>query len=383
MISSVDRPRRILAVSGSRADYGLVNEVWRNLREEPSVDLGVVLTGTHGTAVGGWSEREVLDDGFSPLAIVPMAPLGDDGPAISKACALAVPPLREVVGSFQPDIVLLAGDRYEILTLAWMTFTMGIPIAHMYGGEETLGARDNKMRHAISQLSSLHFVTAQAYADRLALMGISRDRLYVVGAPALSTLRRRKLPSAHAVAKSFGLELSEPYVVLTLHPETSGPRDNEQLVRSTVEALSREDSYAVLLSGVNADWENQQVASLLKNFAEREPERVSLVTSIGHLGYLSLLNESTACVGNSSSGIFEAPALRVPTINIGDRQRGRLLSPSIVNVPAEADAIQEALHRVSKQQFLESVDWDNIPFKVSDAASRIANILSESGLPLD
>mgnify|MGYP006276168341 CR=1 FL=1 len=379
----MEQRRRIAFATSSRADYGPARWVLADLQARPDVDLVVIATGTHVDAAHGGTLAEIAADGIVDVVQVPVV-IGTDDP-VDRAAWLAdwLVGSTRVLGELRPDLLVLLGDRFETLIAAQAATLVGIPIAHLHGGEKTTGAIDDGIRHAITKLAHIHITAAADYARRVRQMG--ERTVFSFSAPGLCALDREGPVSPAELEHLIGRPLMSPYVVVTYHPVTAGDPERTLIgAEALIAALTERPDLDVVLTGVNVDPGFEPVSSTLAAFARQAGSRVVMVESLGNRGYLSVLRGAQACIGNSSSGIVEAPALGVPTINIGPRQDGRLRAPSIIDVPEDAGAITDAMRRVADPAFLELCRTRDAPYGRPGASAQIAALLATidlSGLP--
>jgi UDP-hydrolysing UDP-N-acetyl-D-glucosamine 2-epimerase len=367
--------RTIAAVTGSRAEYGLLQGLLRILSAEPTVALRIVATGSHLSPRFGETWREIESDGFTIDAKVPL-PLGDDSAVgTSIAMSAALTGVASALSGLNPDIVVLLGDRYEILAAAVAALLLRIPVAHIHGGEVTSGAMDDAMRHAITKMSHLHFTAAEIYSRRVVQLGEPPENVHTVGAIGLDGLADLPALGREALAKSVGIELGEPLFLVTYHPATLGDRDPGEAAGALIEALKGFPEATLLFTGVNADTGNRAIADRIEKFVALNPGRAVCTDSLGRARYVAAMRIADAVIGNSSSGIIEAPALGTPTVNIGDRQAGRLRSASVVDCPEDARAIGAAIRRAIGAEFRGSIRGMTPAYGNGGAARRIADIL--------
>jgi len=336
------RPLTICAVSGGRADYGLLVPVLRMLCDDPRFDLQLVLTGQHLSGVAGGTAARVRADGFKVSAEIDMGLGSDDAVAITKSAARGMDGMADVLARLKPDLVLVLGDRYEIAVTAIAATIARLPIAHIAGGDVTLGAFDDAFRHSISKMSHLHFVTNEESARRLRQLGEQPERIHVTGSPGLDLVRSTPVPSREDFFASVGLAPKSINLVVTFHPETLA----DDTVRDLDELLSALDQLgsdvAILLTGSNADPLSRQIDARIETFVAGNPSR-RLVGSLGAERYFAALTYMDAVVGNSSSGLYEAPSFGIPTVNIGERQSGRLKASSVIDCVPARSAILAAI----------------------------------------
>jgi UDP-hydrolysing UDP-N-acetyl-D-glucosamine 2-epimerase len=378
----VRRARTIAVVTGSRADYGLQYWLIRALHDAPDLTLQLVVTGSHLAEAFGRTVDQVRADGMPVAAEVPMIATDDSEWAMARSTGEGVIGMADAFKRLQPDLVVLPGDRFEILAAAQAAMLMGIPVAHLHGGEVTEGAIDESIRHAVSKMSSIHFVSAEPYRQRLIRMGEDPVRVHVVGAPGLDHLTRTTLPSRDELLGSVGLDATKPFLLVTYHPATRGDASPLEAVQQLTNALDRFPDHQLLITKANADAGGRAINNALDTYAAAHRPRAALVASLGTPRYLSAVTHAAALVGNSSSALIEAPAAGTPTVNIGPRQQGRLRAASVVDCDEHADAIAGALTRVLRSGFREQAAASEPPYgRPGDAASRMLSVLR--GVDLD
>ncbi|MDB5599496.1 MAG: hypothetical protein JWN71_1540 [Xanthobacteraceae bacterium] len=335
------RPLNICVVSGGRADYGLLTPVLRALNADAAFALSLVLTGQHLVAEQGDTAARVRADGFAVAAEVDMGLDGDNAVAITQAAGRALGGIAGILDKLKPDLMLLLGDRYEILCCALAASLARIPIAHIAGGDVTEGAFDDAFRHAITKLAHLHFVTNSDAARRVRQLGEEAARVHVVGSPGLDLVRMTKVPAREAFFASVDLEPRAVNVIVTFHPVTLADDSLSQL-DELLAALAQLPDAAILFTGSNADPDGRRIDARVQQFVAGHPA-ARFVASLGAENYFAALTHMDVVVGNSSSGLYEAPSFGVPTVNIGDRQKGRLRAASVIDCPAERNAIGDAV----------------------------------------
>jgi len=331
-------PRRICVVSGSRADYGLLLPVLRGIAEHPGLQLRLAVTGSHLEDRFGHTVDAISADGFDVDAAVPLG-LDDDDPAtITRALGNAVSGFAAALQRLQPDLLLVLGDRYEILGAAQAALIARIPVAHIAGGDLTEGAFDDAIRHAVTKLSHLHFVTSEQAARRVRQLGEADERVFVTGSPGIDQILATPLLDRAALAQRLGMALRGRNLAVTFHPATLDSEDALDQLQQLLDALDGlGDGVGLVFTGANADPRGQAVNARLREFVAGRDNAVQH-DSLGQQGYYSLLAAADVVVGNSSSGLYEAPSLGTPTVNIGDRQAGRLRAASVIDcAPRRAD----------------------------------------------
>ncbi len=334
--------RKICIITGSRAEYGHMRWLARDLRDDPEMDLTVLAGSAHLSPYHGNTIAEIEADGVA-IERVDSLLTGDGAVATAKSMALALMGFAEALSRLAPHLTVILGDRFEMLAAAEAAMLLRIPIAHLHGGETTEGAIDEACRHAITKMAHLHFVAAEPYRQRVIQLGEAPGRVFNFGAPGLDSLTRLSFLTRSELEDSLGMALHDPVVLVTYHPVTLSSENQSIHAWALTEALGRFPDATVIITGVNADQSNSEVQRPLREYAQARSERVRLFDSLGSARYHSLLRLCRVVVGNSSSGIIEAPAHHVPTVNIGDRQKGRLCAPSVFHCGEEVDAIATAL----------------------------------------
>ena len=343
--------RRICVITGSRAEYGLLYWVMREIADDPALQLQIIATHTHLAPAYGMTVHEIEADGFIVDERVETL-LATDGPvAIAKSMALATMGVAEALARLQPDIVVVLGDRYELLAAAQAAMVARIPIAHIHGGEASEGQIDEAIRHSISKMALLHFVAAEAYRSRVIQLGEAPDRVFNFGAPGLDHLRRLPLLERDALGRALDVDLSDRYFMVTYHPVTLSDAPSGDTIAALLAALDAFPDVAVVFTGTNADRAGSDISRAIDDYVGRQPGRARCFTSLGRHRYLSALSHCAAVIGNSSSGLHEAPSLKTPTVNIGDRQRGRLKAGSVIDCGEDAEAIRAAIERALSPTF--------------------------------
>jgi UDP-hydrolysing UDP-N-acetyl-D-glucosamine 2-epimerase len=368
--------RTVAVVTGTRADYGLLRLLMHELRNRDGVELKVIATGTHFEPSFGETWHAIRDDGFAIDARVEILNHDDTPLGVALATAEAVRGLAQAFSDLSPDLVVVLGDRYEILAATEAAFLMRIPVAHLHGGEITQGALDDGIRHAVTKLSALHFVAAEAYAARVRQLGEDPQHIFVVGATGLDNFERLDLISATDLGDRVGLDLSGDFIMCTQHPETTLDVDPQAFAAPLLAALEEFPEVKVIISKANADAGGRALNEVYQQYAAAHPNRVALVASLGQSGYLSALTHSVAVVGNSSSGILEAPTAGTPTVNIGDRQTGRLRAPSVIDVDNTTDSIADGIRQAMTPALQELAARRISPYGRPGVAPKIADVLA-------
>jgi UDP-N-acetylglucosamine 2-epimerase (non-hydrolysing)/GDP/UDP-N,N'-diacetylbacillosamine 2-epimerase (hydrolysing) len=342
--------RRICVVTGSRADYGLLYWLMKDIDADPDCELLVAATGAHLSPAHGMTSRAIEDDGFRIDAKVDIL-LGVDSPeATAKSMGRGVMGFADEISRLAPDWIVLLGDRYEIFAAAQVALIMRIPIAHIAGGDSTEGAYDEAMRHGITKMAHLHFVTNEVAAKRVRQLGEDPRRVFNTGSPGIDYIRRLKLLDRASVESEMGFRLRKRNFLVTFHPTTLGAAPAAEEFSEVLKALEAFDprDFGIVFTLPNADTGARSLVEMIDAFTARN-ENSRAFPSLGQKLYLSLMSAVDVVVGNSSSGLYEAPSFGKPTVNVGDRQKGRLQAVSVINCkPLAADiarALQDALRR--------------------------------------
>jgi UDP-N-acetylglucosamine 2-epimerase (non-hydrolysing)/GDP/UDP-N,N'-diacetylbacillosamine 2-epimerase (hydrolysing) len=367
--------RKICVATGSRADYGLLQWVMRGIRESSKLSLQVAVTGMHLAPEFGSTVRGIEADGFSIDARIDMQLAGDTGQAIGRSMGLCVSGFADALASLAPGVLLVLGDRFETLGAVAAALPARIPVAHLAGGDVTEGAFDDAIRHAITKLSHVHFVTNHQAARRVRQLGEEPWRVHNVGSPGIDTIRRLEPPGRPELERELGMPLKRRNLLITFHPATLEPGAAAGQFREILAALDAlGPDFGLFFTYPNADNEGRGIIQLLEAFVQGHAN-ARAYKSLGQRHYLGLMREVDALVGNSSSGLYEAPTLKKPAVNIGDRQKGREQAASVVNCGPSRNEIGEAIRRALALNCASVVN----PYGSGDSAERIVEILE--GLP--
>lgn len=355
-MTSLRRARRICVVTGSRAEYGLLYWLLREVRDDTAFELQIVATGMHLSHEFGLTYQQIERDGFVIDAKVEMLLSGDSATAIAKSMAIGLIGLSEAFERLRPEVVVLLGDRFEIFAAAQAAMVARIPLAHISGGEVTEGGLDDAIRHSLSKMSYFHFVSAEPYRLRVIQMGEDPARVINCGDPGVERLARTKMLSREPLSSAIGFDVSGPFFLVTYHPATLiAQQANVDTVQQLFAALDEFPDHRVVITKANADEGGRSINDLIDRYTAEHAGRVHASASLGQLNYSSAMSHCDAVIGNSSSGIVEAPALRKPTVNIGDRQKGRLMASSIISCGNQHAEIAGAIRRAMSREFQESL----------------------------
>lgn len=364
---------KIAVLTATRAEYGLLKPLIRRIAEDDELELQLLVTGTHLSQAFGNTCQEILDDGF-PIAVrIPILGEGDSGADTSRAMARALEGFGVYFADNRPDMLIVLGDRYEALAVCLAAMNACIPIAHIHGGEITEGAADDAIRHAITKLSYLHFPTTEAYARRIVQLGESPDRVFTVGALGVENIRNTVLLSREELSSALQFSLEAPYAVVTFHPVTLEQGDVRAQVEELFAALDACDM-RYLITKANADTHGRTINEMIDDYSSSRPN-VCAVASLGMKRYLSAVKYSEMVIGNSSSGIVEAPTLGVPTVDIGDRQRGRLAAESVIHCGTNREEIGKAMDRAREWKYRGGAAHN--PYAADSTSMKILSVCKE------
>ena len=343
--------RKICILTGTRAEYGLLYWLMKEITDDSELQLQIIATGMHLSPEFGLTYRQIETDGFTINAKVEMLLSSDTAVGISKSMGLGVIGLSQALHDLKPDILVLLGDRFEILASAQAALVLQIPIAHIHGGETSEGAFDEGIRHAISKMSQWHFVAAEPYRKRVIQMGESPDRVFNHGAPGLDQLSKLDWLTRQELELALEIELIAPILLVTYHPVTLAGRDPAEAMTELLNALKAFPDSTVIFTYSNADTGGRALIECIDSFVTEHPETSRAFVSLGQQKYLSLMREAEVIIGNSSSGLTEAPALKKATVNIGDRQKGRLKATSVIDAAENCQGIIKAIQIALSKEF--------------------------------
>lgn len=367
--------KKIAVLTATRAEYGILRPLIERIYADKDLELSLLVTGTHLAAEFGNTCQEILDDGF-PIAVkIPILETGDSAAAVSKTMANALGAFGGYFEENRADMLIVLGDRYETIAVCLAAMNARMPIAHLHGGEITEGAVDDVIRHAITKLSYLHFPSTQAYAERIIQMGESPDRVFPVGALGVENIRKVPLLSREELEASIGFSLEDSYAVVTFHPVTLEDASARSQFQALLDTLSDFDM-RYIITKANADAGGRIINQMIDQYALTH-ENVYAVASLGMRRYLSAVKYSTMVIGNSSSGIIETPSFQVPTVDIGDRQRGRTAAASVIHCTTNREEIRRAIEEAAlMKRRLEEEPVQN-PYEMEGTSEKIVAVCKD------
>lgn len=367
--------RKVCVITGSRAEYGLLSSLMQKIKDSDDLVLQVIATNMHLSPEFGLTYREIEKDGFTIDKKVEMLLSSDTANATAKSVGLGTIGFADAYSDLSPDIIVVLGDRYEILAAVSAALFYQIPVAHLHGGEITEGAYDDPIRHAITKMSHLHFTSTEEYRKRVIQLGESPDRVFNVGAIGLDNIKTCKFLSKEELEKSLGFELGEKSLLVTYHPVTLENDTARQQCNNLLNVLDRHPEYRIVFILPNSDTGGRAIIDCIQNFVSRNKNRAVSFSSLGKIRYLSALNYISAVIGNSSSGILEVPSFGIPTLDIGDRQKGRISAASVVHCGTTMEDINMGFNRLfSEEIMLVAKDRKN-PYEKRGTVESIIKVL--------
>lgn len=369
--------RKVCVVTGTRAEFGLLRWLMGEIQSHPELELQVIATGMHLSPEFGSTYHEIEEAGFEIDARVEMLLSSDTNTAVTKSMGLGVIGFADAYERLAPDIVVVLGDRFEIFAATSAAMIAGVPVAHLHGGETTEGAFDEAIRHSITKMSHLHFVAADEYRQRVIQLGEHPDRVFNFGGMGIDAIKRIKLLSREELERSLELSLGAKSLLVTFHPVTlEGETSSAAQMGELLAALEGLDNTTLIFTMPNADTGGRELSVMVREFAQGHPN-AEVYTSLGQLRYFSCLAQIDGVVGNSSSGLAEAPSFKIGTVNIGDRQKGRLKANSVIDCEPNREAIQVALETLYSAEFQASLAAVSNPYGNGGASEAIVKILAE------
>jgi UDP-hydrolysing UDP-N-acetyl-D-glucosamine 2-epimerase len=367
---------KIAAITSTRADYGLLYPLIKKMEQDDDFQLDLVVTGTHLSDFHGKTIDRIEKDGFKIRSIIRMNQASDKEGDLCGAIGEALVGFSNYLYEFQPDAIILLGDRYELMSFCMGATIHKVPIIHLHGGEATYGVMDDAIRHAVTKMAAIHFPSLEAYGKRIIQMGESPKNVYVVGALGIDNIKNIELMDEEELFDYTGVHFSKNKIALmTFHPATLDDYEASSLqVREILEAL-RETDYFVLMTMPNADTGGKSVYEVKKEYTACYKDQFKLIKSLGQRGYLSAMKYAKCMIGNSSSGILESASFQLPVINIGDRQEGRFKPLNIVDTPCKKETILKAIKKIESKEFVDGIQNLKNPYGDGHAAERIIKVL--------
>ena len=371
--------RKICVVTGTRAEYGLLRWVMQGIKDDPELTLQVIATGMHLSPEFGLTYREIEKDGFQIDRKVEMLTSSDTSVGIAKAMGLGLIGFADVLNDLQPDLIVVLGDRFEIFSAVSAALVARIPVAHLHGGEATEGIFDEAIRHSITKMSHLHFVAAEEYRRRVIQLGEQPERVFLVGGLGIDNIKRLKLLDRTELEASLDFKLGQKNLLITFHPVTLETATAADQMTELLTALAELQDTQLIFTMPNADTDGRALIRMVEQFVAQHPN-ARAYTSLGQLRYLSCIAQVDGVVGNSSSGLTEVPSFKKGTINIGDRQRGRLQAASVINCEPIRQSIEGALKRLYSADFQVTLNQALNPYGEGGASEKIIASIKSAAL---
>lgn len=367
--------KKIAVFSGTRADYGLLFWLLKDIQNDQELQLQLLVSGTHLSPEFGETYHQIEQDGFFIDEKIEILLSSDSAVGTAKSMGLGVIGFTDALARLKPDVLVLLGDRFEALAAAQTAMILRIPIIHLHGGEITEGAYDDAIRHSITKLSYLHCTSTEEYRQRVIQLGEAPERVRNVGAIGLDHLKRSTFMPLDELSESLGFMLSKPFFVVTYHPVTLGHEEPEQSFIALLNSLNEFPDYQVILTYPNADDGGRRIIPILEDYARKNPQRVLAIPSLGQIRYLSSVAHAAAVIGNSSSGIIEVPSFDVPTVNIGSRQKGRLSAKSVINTEPSTQSISNAIQTAITRSYKHPDENVHNPYGQGDTTGQVIDMI--------
>lgn len=371
--------RKICIVTGTRAEYGLLRWVMQGIKDEPELTLQIIATGAHLSPEFGLTYRDIEKDGFHIDRKVVMLTSSDTAVGIAKSMGLGMIGFADALNELKPDIVLVLGDRFEVFAAVAASLVACIPVAHLHGGETTEGAFDEALRHSITKMSHLHFVATKEYQQRVIQLGESPARVFLVGGLGIDNIRRLKLLSRAELEEAIDFKLGKRSLLVTFHPVTLEVETAASQMEELLAALAQLGDTQLIFTLPNADTDGRVLIKMVEQFVARHAN-ARAYTSLGQLLYLSCVAQVDGVVGNSSSGLTEAPSFKKGTINIGDRQLGRVQAASVINCEPVRESIAAALDRLYSTSFQQRLGEVRNPYGEGGASEKVVATLKDHAI---
>jgi GDP/UDP-N,N'-diacetylbacillosamine 2-epimerase (hydrolysing) len=368
--------RKICVVTGARAEYGQLRWVMEGIRQAPGLELQIIATGMHLSPEFGLTYRDIEQDGFRIDRKLEMLLSSDTPAGLAKSIGVGLIGSGDALEQLRPDVLLVLGDRFELLSVVVAALVARIPVAHLHGGESTGGAFDESIRHSITKMSHLHFVAAEEYRRRVIQMGEDPARVFLVGGPGIDAIKKTTLLDRTALESSLGFKLGKKNLLITFHPVTLEHATSAGQMSELLAAVEPLDDTHLIFTMPNADTDGRVLFGMVERFVAGHPNARAF-TSLGQLRYLSCMQHVDGVVGNSSSGLSEVPSFGKGTINIGDRQRGRLKAESVIDCIPDRQSIAAALRRLYSPAFQATLEAVRNPYGDGGASERIVQVLRD------
>ena len=367
--------RSVCVVTGSRAEYGLLYWLMKEIQIAKDLELQIIATGMHISPEFGNTYRQIEQDGFKIDKKVEMLLSSDSEVGITKSMGLGLIGFADAIDNLKPDLIIVLGDRFEIFSAVSAAMIAKIPVAHLHGGEVTEGAFDESIRHSITKMSHLHFTATEEYKKRVIQLGEQPERVFNVGAVGVDNIKKLTLLSREEFEKSIDFSLAQRNLLITFHPVTLENATAREQFTNILQAVDKQVDTHLIFTKANADTNGKVINQMIDEYVTLHPEKAIAFTSLGQLRYLSALQYVDGVVGNSSSGLVEVPSFKICTINIGDRQRGRIKADSVIDCDTSVESIQSSLNKLFSPLFQEQLQQIKNPYGNGGASKKIVEII--------
>ena len=370
--------KKICVITGTRAEYGLMSRVIRLIKEDADFQLQIIATNMHLSVEHGETYKEIEADGFVIDWKIPILSSSDNTNATVKSVGTGIIGFADAYEDLQPDMIMVLGDRYEILAAVSAALFYKIPVIHLYGGEITEGAYDDAIRHAVTKMSHLHFTSTEEYRRRVIQMGENPDTVFNVGALGCDNIKQVALMDKEELEKSLNFALDRNTILVTFHPVTMETNTAETQFKELLSAIDKFDELRVIFTMPNSDTDGKIIMDLIRNYVVKNSEKAVWFTSLGMKRYLSTLQYIGAVVGNSSSGIVEVPSFHIPTLNIGDRQKGRIAAKTVIHCLPNVKDITKSLQQILQPGYMDTIKDSQNPYDKKDTAKEILKTIKKT-----
>lgn len=373
--------KKICVITGTRAEYGLLYWVMKKIQDDDNLELQIIATGMHLSPEFGLTYKQIEDDGFKIIKKIDVLLSSDTPVGISKSMGLGMISFSESYEELNPDLILVLGDRFEIFSAVSAAMISRIPVAHCHGGEATEGLIDESIRHSITKMSHIHFTSTEEYKKRVVQLGEQPKNVHNVGALGIENIKKLSLLSKSEFEKSINFKLDAKFtLIVTFHPVTLEKSTAESQVNSLLEALGEISNLKIIFTLANSDTDGRIINEKINNFVSIHSKQCVVFKSLGQLRYLSALKHVDVVVGNSSSGLIEAPSFKVATVNIGDRQKGRILAESVINCGIQKEAIKDSILKAICPDFKNKLKTITNPYEKGNSSEEMINVIKNTPL---
>ncbi len=372
--------RKICVITGTRAEYGLLRWVMQGIKDDTDLDLQIIATGMHLSPEFGLTYKSIEADGFEINRKVEMLTSSDTPVGIAKSMGIGTIGFADALSELNPDLIIVLGDRFEIFSAVSTAMVARIPVAHLHGGEASEGAFDESIRHAITKMSHIHFTASEVYKNRVIQLGEQPDRVFNVGAVGIDNIKKYPLQSRKEFEKSINFKLNKKNILITFHPVTLEKSTAQEQFKNLLQVLDGYKETHLIFTKANSDTDGRIINQMIDTYVTDHNYKAVAFKSLGQLRYLSAMQYMDAVVGNSSSGLIEVPSFRIGTINIGDRQRGRLKAKSMIDCNYSVEAIQSAFNELFSLTFQQRLQQVENPYGNGGASIKIVEIIRSFSL---